>query len=133
MLMRNVILALGIILLLALPAPASAVPTGAQMMMTTSAKSSQGGPPPPTPVSITFATNPLSISDSTASSVAVDSFTVNMSDGGTYHGTPTGACATQSPCPLTICGSTGSWQICTAAALNSSYDISNANFTVTAN
>jgi hypothetical protein len=57
-----------------------------------------------------------------------------MSDMSTYLGIPIGVCNTQSPCPFVVGGSTGAWYVSTIpGGLNSSYDASNLDFTVTAN
>jgi hypothetical protein len=86
-------------------------------------------------VSVTFSTNPVSVLDnipaSTSIANAITTFTVWIANGTTYAGTPTGVCVTQSPCPFSIGGSIGAWYIANAA-LNSSYDTTNKQFTVTA-
>jgi len=85
-----------------------------------------------TPLAISFTTNPVSVQDTTTANTNVTNFSVVTPNGQTYPGIPTGACATQNPCPFTIGGSTGAWQVKTATNLNSSYDATNNQYTVTA-
>lgn len=61
------------------------------------------------PTGIVFNPNPASVVDTAAAGKFVASVTVNMSDGSTYQGGLTIQSCSQSPCPLAIGGTTGSW------------------------
>jgi hypothetical protein len=69
-----------------------------------------------TPVAVNFTTNPVSFLTSTPAGTSQTPFTVVQANGQTYGGAPTPGACSQTLCPLTIGGSTGSWFVATSSA-----------------